>query len=148
MGTRADFYVGRDRNAEWLGSVAWDGYPEGYETKFYRATTEQEYRDLVTEVAEEREDWIAPENGWPWPWDDSRTTDYAYAFEDGKVYGAGFGRGWFELADDGSGEPENDEYWDQPKLDTFPNMKERAMSFEEQLAVSGLIIINQDGVVQ
>jgi hypothetical protein len=29
MGTRADFYIGRGTEAEWLGSVAWDGYPGG-----------------------------------------------------------------------------------------------------------------------
>lgn len=29
MGTRADFYVGKGPNAEWLGSTAMDGYPEG-----------------------------------------------------------------------------------------------------------------------
>jgi hypothetical protein len=29
MGTRADFYVGRGPDAEWLGSVAMDGYPSG-----------------------------------------------------------------------------------------------------------------------
>ena len=26
MGTRADFYLGEGSAAEWLGSVAWDGY--------------------------------------------------------------------------------------------------------------------------
>lgn len=25
MGTRADFYSGRGKTAEWLGSIAWDG---------------------------------------------------------------------------------------------------------------------------
>ena len=25
MGTRADFYTGIDKNANWLGSIAWDG---------------------------------------------------------------------------------------------------------------------------
>jgi hypothetical protein len=29
MGTRADFYVGRGETAEYLGSIAWDGYPDG-----------------------------------------------------------------------------------------------------------------------
>ncbi len=28
MGTRADFYVGLGEQAEWLGSVAWDGNPD------------------------------------------------------------------------------------------------------------------------
>ena len=27
MGTRADFYVGRGDAAEWIGSIAYDGYP-------------------------------------------------------------------------------------------------------------------------
>lgn len=31
MGTRADFYVGRGKDAEWIGSVAFDGYPDGFE---------------------------------------------------------------------------------------------------------------------
>ena len=26
MGSRADFYIGEGTEAEWLGSVAWDGY--------------------------------------------------------------------------------------------------------------------------
>lgn len=29
MGTRADFYVGRGTEAEWIGSIALDGYPDG-----------------------------------------------------------------------------------------------------------------------
>ena len=29
MGTRADLYIGRGTDAEWIGSVAWDGYPSG-----------------------------------------------------------------------------------------------------------------------
>lgn len=29
MGTRADFYVKRTDHLLWLGSIAWDGYPDG-----------------------------------------------------------------------------------------------------------------------
>lgn len=29
MSTRADFYVGRGAEAEWIGSISWDGYPDG-----------------------------------------------------------------------------------------------------------------------
>ena len=29
MGTRADFYIGKGTDAEWLGSIAWNGYPDG-----------------------------------------------------------------------------------------------------------------------
>jgi hypothetical protein len=100
MGTRADFYVGRGESAEWLGSIAWDGYPDG----------------------------IDPEMGWPWPWDDSGTTDYAYAFEDGAVYASSFGHAWFRPNPDAPdfGEPEWDEHGNDLGSDaTFPNMAER-----------------------
>jgi len=49
MGTRADFYVGRGETAEWVGSVAWDGYPNepwgiGRTTDLFTATTEADFR--------------------------------------------------------------------------------------------------------
>jgi hypothetical protein len=116
MGTRADFYVGRGETAEWVGSIAWDGYPEGImphaaEKKrawvdgplmpaaakwpvgahLFDATTEQEFRERVARFFEYREDVTLPENGWPWPWENSQTTDYAYAFDGGKVYASCFG---------------------------------------------------------
>jgi hypothetical protein len=123
MGTRADFYVGRGKNAEWLGSTAWDGYPSGFaDTGILEAATEAEYREkVITEIAG-REDGTKPENGWPWPWETSHTTDYAYAFDDGKVYASCFGRPWF----DARHEPEDDDE-DQPRGDApeFPNMKDR-----------------------
>ena len=28
MDERADFYVGRGEDAEWLGSITWNGYPK------------------------------------------------------------------------------------------------------------------------
>ena len=94
MGTRADFYVGRGSEAEWLGSIAWDGYPDGIDTLVLGATTEEQYRDAVREFLA-REDATRPEMGWPWPWDDSNTTDYAYAFDRDRVWASGFGCEWF-----------------------------------------------------
>ena len=87
MGTRSDFYVGVGKNAEWLGSVAWDGYEWGEDEncQLMKATTESEYRMAVSGIAKARDDWTAPEQGWPWPWDDSNTTDCAYAFHGGKT---------------------------------------------------------------
>lgn len=105
MGTRADFYIGTDENAEWIGSTAWDGYPDGlgltlptrrivvgnYSTNDHAdfpegqgildAKTEEEFRTRVAQYFENREDVSLPEDGWPWPWEDSSTTDYAYAFD-------------------------------------------------------------------
>ena len=38
MGTRADFYIGRGATAEWIGSIAWDGYPDGIPAPILEAT--------------------------------------------------------------------------------------------------------------
>lgn len=117
MGTRADFYVGRSEQAEWLGSIAWDGYPDGLPDYLKVQTTEADWRAAVERFfRDDREDVTRPADGWPWPWENSLTTDYSYAFDGGMVYGTCFGHGWFLLA-----EPEPE---DQPddKTCVFPYM--------------------------
>lgn len=117
MGTRADFYSGRGKDAEWLGSIAWDGYPDGISKRIKNAKTDVEFREAVEDFIREK-DAIRPRDGWPWPWDDSFTTDYSYAF-DGEVWGTCFGYGWW---------PVNKEPKDGGnKLQTceFPDMKAR-----------------------
>jgi hypothetical protein len=118
MGTRADFYIGRGATAEWLGSIAWDGYPQGIMPHkarraldewpagghLFDATTDAEFRSRLARFFEHREDVTLPANGWPWPWEDSNTTDYAYALDGGVVYGICFGHRWFVAAED---EPED-----------------------------------------
>lgn len=120
MGTRADFYVGRGERAEWLGSIAWDGYPSGItittgevervapgiafklgaefpEGKhLFDASTEPEFRERLSEFFKHRDDVTLPDMGWPWPWDDSRTTDYAYAFDGDAVWVSSFGNSWLD----------------------------------------------------
>lgn len=120
MGTRADFYMGRGKDAEWLGSIAWDGYPEGIDKKILLAEIESEFRNFVSTFLQ-REDGTLPEQGWPWPWEDSNTSDYAYAFDNGVVYGTCFGHGWWVAKD---GEPQDQEE-DIPKITDWPNMKDR-----------------------
>lgn len=94
MGTRADFYVGRGERAEWLGSIAFDGYVGGIPVDVLMARTEQDFRERVARELAARNDATVPADGWPWPWQDSRTTDYAYAFDGGKVWAACFGYRW------------------------------------------------------
>ena len=118
MGTRADFYIGRGLDAEWLGSIAWDGYPEGIPAPVFSATTESEFRSRVAEFAAAREDWTSPDKGWPWPWDDSGTTDYAYAFDGGHVHAACFGGRWCTPETVSDDETEGKEC-------VFPNMSAR-----------------------
>lgn len=120
MGTRADFYVGRGESAEWIGSIALDGYPSGLKKyKLFGADSEDAFRNAVEELLAAREDATRPEQGWPWPWETSHTTDYAYAFDDGEVHASNFGHSWF---DPRQKEPDNEE---QAKTAIFPNMKDR-----------------------
>ncbi len=120
MGTRADFYVGRGKEAEWLGSIAWDGYPEGLDAPhLLAATAEPHYRHEVERFLAKRNDATLPTDGWPWPWDDSNTTDYAYAFDDGKVWA--WSHRWF-LAKDHAPDPEDD---DVAESAVFPDMSDR-----------------------
>jgi hypothetical protein len=115
MGTRADFYVGTGPEAEWLGSIAFDGYriddmQEKHADKnpdnaacwaIKTATTEGDYRAAVVTLLSINDDATTPDQGWPWPWEDSHTTDYAYAFVDGACKPFPWGRGaeWPNMKD-------------------------------------------------
>ena len=104
MGTRADFYIGTGKNAQWLGSIAWDGYEwtEDPECALMNATTEEQFIGCVADIAENRKDWTSPKMGWPWPWNDSGTTDFAYYFKDGKTGFTTFSYpddGWPDMSD-------------------------------------------------
>lgn len=114
MGTRADFYVGRGTNAEWLGSIAWDGYPDGIDAAILATTTEPEFREKVSTFLN-REDGTLPErDGWPWPWKTSYLTDYVYALDEGHVFICNFDRPWQTLAEY-QAEQAQDDYVDVPK---------------------------------
>lgn len=122
MGTRADFYVGKGEKAEWIGSYPWDGYPSGVDKAVFEATEVEQFRKAVADyLGSEKHAAQAtlPEMGWPWPWEDSQTTDYAYAFDEGKVWASCFGHKWFDPL-----LPEADLDDNGPK-EVFPNMKDR-----------------------
>ena len=115
MGTRADFYVGRGPQAEWLGSIAYDGDPGGLDVLLSLAGTEEQWRAAVRTEILGRDDGTLPEQGWPWPWKDSRTTDYAYAWEDAGIWCSCFGTAWYRPCKEE--EPEGEE-----KVAQFPDM--------------------------
>jgi len=119
MGTRADFYVGLDPDTmEWLGSIAWDGYPGGIDSGVKSAKMEETFRDRVTQLLESREDATTPDMGWPWPWEDSQITDFSYAFANDSVW-VNYKYRWGKVSEyDGT---ENGPR-DGPKV-AFPNMK-------------------------
>lgn len=119
MGTRADFYLGKGENAQWLGSIAWDGYPDGIDEAILKSKTKEHYIKKLRIFFSERDDVTLPRDGWPWPWEDSNTTDYAYAFDKAKVSASCFGSNWFDpLKQDDEG---NYSKTNEPAI--FPNME-------------------------
>lgn len=120
MGTRADFYVGK----EWLGSLAFDGYrihemEEKHADKsednsacwrIKTATAEKDFRDAVDALAKCNDDWTKPQQGWPWPWEDSRTTDRAYIFDGTKTVAYAWGKEIVPGDDEAEG-PEPQDGW-------------------------------------
>jgi hypothetical protein len=96
MGTRADFFVGIGPDAEWLGSTSYDGDPGGWGQKPLAARTEGEFRNAVEEMLSDHQALVTrPSEGWPWPWNDFRTSDYAYAWDPARGTAvASSGRAW------------------------------------------------------
>ena len=132
MGTRADFYIGIGAGAEWLGSIAWDGYPEGIDELILHAKSEKGYLLALDEFFKARDDVTLPENGWPWPWEDSHTTDYAYCFVGQTVQAYRLGKGPFDPTD----EPEE---LDDNIIGVFPDMSNlQNVAFGPR---SGLIVL-------
>lgn len=108
MGTRADFYIATVDNAaqsvidaEWLGSVAMDGYPSGIGRGMSFASDAEDFRGRVARLLSERSDASTPGDGWPWPWENSRTTDYAYVWDGAevRVFCFGYPSSWNENDD-------------------------------------------------
>jgi len=96
MGSKADFYVGRDTDAEWLGSIAWDGMPAGIPRALLVVTDEEAWRTGVGNLLDARGDTFLPKNGWPWTWDSSHGTKYTYSFDAGRVWACCYGSSWWK----------------------------------------------------
>lgn len=144
MGTRADFYIGRGPQAEWLGSIAWDGYPKGITSgewsggHLFDAASEEEFRVRLETFFQGRDDVTRPGHGWPWPWNDSHLTDYSYAFDDGRVWRTACGPKprqtcavcdhdkavWITATEDVQGRTDDDEALTGPVTE-FPDMRDR-----------------------
>lgn len=106
---------------EWLGSIAWDGYLKGIDREVLEAKTKEQYDIALKEFFKERKDVTLPDEGWPWPWDDSQLTDYSYSFENGKVMASNFGYPWFDPL---KKEEDSEEEKEENKME-FPDMKDK-----------------------
>lgn len=145
MGTRCDLYLGTGPDAEWLGSLAFDGYAihaceAGSDQDTYAvayAKTPDQFRVAVTQLLASRRDSTRPEQGWPWPWEDSCTTDYAYCFVGEGVQCYCFGRGPVQIGAPFDDDDGNELVHEVPGV--FPDMTARQrVTFGPR---SGLIII-------
>jgi hypothetical protein len=165
MGTRADFYIGtRDfKQYEWLGSITWDGYPDGNPEPLFNkkplilSPTKHFFKNMNEIKKECHDHYTEPEEGWPWPWETSKLTDYTYIFDikTKKVY--------FSLYNDKSQKVwttidlykkfKESDYEDYSvfnecvTITNWPDMSKLAMSDEEQLRRSGLILVSGKGFI-
>lgn len=155
MGTRGDFYLG----SEWLGSVGCDGGPDGLEQYGFDFDVQANLVQAAEEVFRERvtafvaaQNGIPADRGWPWPWDNSATSDYAYAYFDGAVWSSSFGGRWFKVQPDLDcmGEPrtpcdteDDPDAWRKVvgNVPDFPNMTDK----QGPLDHSGMIVLTMRG---
>lgn len=139
MGTRADFYIKKADENEliWLASIAWDGYPDGIDNPILEAKNQTQFVAELQKMLSDREDVTLPKDGWPWPWDNSNTTDYAYCLHEGKVYANCFGNGWFDPLVDPKEDEDPEIIWEHK----YPDMKEiKNVRYDKG---SGIILIGR-----
>lgn len=169
MGTRADFYIRdicQDQFMYWLGSIGWDGYPEGIDKKILKAVDLEAFKTAVGDCLS-REDGTCAKEGWPWPWEDSNTTDYSYVFDmtDNLVYISCFGSPFHTLKEYKKFQAAEKRYYkrlhedpdydaDAPDFDkfmnkigrtetfAFPNMKDK-QNVKLDGPASGLIVVRR-----
>jgi len=137
MGTRADFYVGKGEDCEWLGSIAWDGYPDGIEPNILACTDEEVYRVYVQAFLDSCDDATLPEMGWPWPWPDSRLTDYAYTFDEGKVKIVTLGQVFDSV----------EELQERPDDAPYVSWEKRELYFKDMTAIQNINLGRRSGLL-
>jgi len=82
--TRGDFYIGTGLNAMWIGSICHDAFPDKIPCGILIETNKTMFEKKVIEfLKSDRASSDIPSEGdrWPWPWGDSRLTDYVYMFD-------------------------------------------------------------------
>ena len=81
MGSRADFYIGI-KEPKWIGSINQDGHPWHIPCKLLVQISSTMYEEITVEFLMARAGYIESHGDeWPWPWEDSRMTDYSYIFK-------------------------------------------------------------------
>ncbi len=84
---KADFYIGIDSSAKWIGSVLKYGHPIFVMPRILLTKNPVEYEEMISEWDHTLiYHWVTPEDGWPHLWQDSQMTDYSYHLFNGKVW--------------------------------------------------------------
>lgn len=83
---KADFYIGKDKDALWLGSLSKVSSPDRLAEEVLSATTRESYKGRVKKMLMKSKYSFLPGGGWPWVWETSELSDFAYFFFDEKVY--------------------------------------------------------------
>ncbi|MFT7837741.1 DUF4192 domain-containing protein [Saccharothrix sp. BKS2] len=96
--TIADFHLAHDTCRTWLGTLQGPTDPHSlHETAIGRqlleATTSETFTTAVTDLlhaSAEQDTGLChlPDDGWPWPWRNSRHADWIYAFDGTRVWAA------------------------------------------------------------
>ncbi|TKG60367.1 MULTISPECIES: hypothetical protein [Pseudonocardiaceae] len=91
MSSYTDFYFGRGENADWIGSLRGECYPENFlavppSRLALTATDEHAFRAAVADTLDVWEDErlghaYRRELGWPWPWYTSHNSSWIMVFD-------------------------------------------------------------------
>lgn len=84
MSTRADFYVKRGDEMEWCGSIQWSGNETAVPASVTQAVSELDFKEALESMFKNRSDAVKPPERWPWIWESSKLTDFAYIMREDK----------------------------------------------------------------
>lgn len=79
MSTKADFYVGVGKNAEWIGSIVHNADPDEFDDPILTARSEKVFRLAIKELLDNRCDSIYPGSPKAQPLGNN-AADYTYYF--------------------------------------------------------------------
>jgi len=80
---RADLYIYKgSQSIEYIGSLGFAGTPAEFPKSLRNVKTEDLWRISARSILSSRKDGTLEIEGWPWPWSNSRFTDYTYIFGD------------------------------------------------------------------
>jgi len=81
MGSRADFYIGMN-NPKWIGSISRNGHPWNIPCRLLIQNNIVMYEEIVIDFLANNNGFIKSiGNSWPWPWENSKLTNYSYFFK-------------------------------------------------------------------